>query len=140
MIEIMRLHTLVPGSSPGGPTISIGIHQLMTPRARDSSPLALRASLEAISAGCGRQRRRRHQQGNEDCVGSGCWLPDGPRVGHGCPLSRPVGCPLGTVTGRPSLPSSGAPPRRPGTQGISFGLSRIVSWAKHAHHSLGETI
>jgi hypothetical protein len=30
---------LVPGSSPGGPTISLGIHRLMTPRARDSSPL-----------------------------------------------------------------------------------------------------
>ena len=30
---------LVPGSSPGGPTISIGIHRVMSPRAGDSSPL-----------------------------------------------------------------------------------------------------
>ena len=30
---------LVPGSSPGGPTISLGNHWLMAPRAGDSNPL-----------------------------------------------------------------------------------------------------
>ena len=81
---------LVPGSSPGGPTISIGIHKLMTPRAGDSSPL-----VHPIGGGVRLVGLR-----------VGVWVTDTPlaagayptRPGPGLPLTTPLGCPASPPT------------------------------------------
>jgi len=57
----------------------------------------------------------------------------GPRVGHGRPLSPPLGTPLAPVPGWPWLPSRGAPPRRLHAQGSGFELTQNGIRAERFH-------
>jgi len=61
------------------------------------------------------------------------------RVGHGRPLSGPVGTRLGTVPACPWLPYSSAPPRRQHAQGSAFEFSRNAIFAKRIDVDRGDT-
>ena len=76
---------LVPGSSPGGPTISHRNHSVMASRARDSSPL-----VHPIGGGVRLVGLRVGEWATDTPLAAGAYPT---RPGPGLPLTTPLGCP-----------------------------------------------